>query len=62
MADVSKGWFRNGHPQAVQGSAGDGVDLVLHPLGKSFLPLSVAAIGHQGQILNFESCWSNDWV
>lgn len=47
-ADMGEWRFNNGYPQAVQGAAGGGVDLVLHLFGESLFPLGGAAmeIGH----------------
>ena len=36
-SDMGKGWFTNGQPHSVDGSADRGIDLPLHLFGKSFL-------------------------
>lgn len=47
-ADMGKRRLGNGHPQAVQGTAGSGVDLSFHLFGEGFLSFSGPAvkIGH----------------
>ena len=43
-ADMGEWRFNNGYPQAVKGTAGSGVDLVLHLFGKRFFPFGSAAM------------------
>jgi len=43
-ADMGEWRLNNGYPQAVQGAAGGGVDLVHHLFGESLFPFGCAAM------------------